>query len=113
MSYAFIKTMRANPNQSYANASPLCFQAFPFSNPEQVLQNTRQELASKYSQIPQLSVGGEYNLAQPVNVRLHNLSFSPISPLLPFPCLSFLFVKLYWLLSPTTSILSAIIATGL
>jgi len=51
MSYAFIKTMRQSPGQSYIN----------------VLQSTRQELLSKYSQIPQLSVGGEYNLNQPVN----------------------------------------------
>ena len=51
-----------------------------FFNPEQVLQNTRQELASKYSQIPQLSVGGEYQLSQPVNVRHPTLSLSPVYP---------------------------------
>lgn len=51
MSYAFIKTMRENPNQSYI----------------EVLQNTRVELAQKFRQIPQLSVGGEYNLRQPVS----------------------------------------------
>ena len=34
----------------------------------QVLQNTRQTLAQRFQQIPQLSVGGLYNLNQPVNV---------------------------------------------
>jgi len=51
MSYAFIKTMRSNPHQSYIN----------------VLQSTRQELMSKYSQIPQLSVGAQYDLNQHVS----------------------------------------------
>ncbi|KFZ06877.1 hypothetical protein V501_06986 [Pseudogymnoascus sp. VKM F-4519 (FW-2642)] len=51
MSYGFIKTMRENPNQSYI----------------EVLQNTRQLLAQKYQQIPQLSVGGEYDLRQRVS----------------------------------------------
>lgn len=53
MSWAFIKTMRENPRQSYVN----------------VLQNTRVALAQKYQQIPQLSVGGEYDLNQMVSVR--------------------------------------------
>ncbi|ORY63353.1 peptidase C14, caspase domain-containing protein [Pseudomassariella vexata] len=48
MSWVFIATMREYPEQSYIN----------------VLQNTRQELAKKYSQIPQLSCGGEYDLDQ-------------------------------------------------
>ncbi|KAF4635801.1 hypothetical protein G7Y89_g2292 [Cudoniella acicularis] len=52
MSHAFIKTLRADPNQSYV----------------QVLQNTRLELAQKYQQIPQLSVGGEYDLSQKVYI---------------------------------------------
>jgi len=51
MSYGFIKTMRENPNQSYV----------------QVLQNTRQTLAHGYKQIPQLSVGGLYDLNQKVS----------------------------------------------
>jgi hypothetical protein len=34
----------------------------------QILQNTRVSLAQKYKQIPQLSVGGLYDLDQPVNV---------------------------------------------
>ncbi|KAI0018967.1 peptidase C14 [Xylariomycetidae sp. FL0641] len=50
MSWAFVRTLRANPGQSYLN----------------VLQNTRGELARHYSQIPQLSCGGDYNLDQPV-----------------------------------------------
>jgi len=51
MSYAFIKTMRGNPQQSYVN----------------VLQSTREVLQEKYSQLPQLSVGGLYNLDQMVS----------------------------------------------
>lgn len=50
MSHAFISTMRANPGQSYIN----------------ILQTTRATLMQKYSQIPQLSVGGMYDLDQPV-----------------------------------------------
>jgi len=50
MSHAFIHTMRQDPNQSYV----------------QVLQNTRQTLATNYRQIPQLSVGGQYDLNQRV-----------------------------------------------
>ena len=57
MSWAFIKTMRENPQQSYVN----------------VLQNTRVALAQKYQQIPQLSVGGEYDLNQLVSVRTNPL----------------------------------------
>lgn len=52
MSYAFLRTIRANPQQSYI----------------EVLQNTRQWMAQSYQQIPQLSVGGEYDLRQPVYV---------------------------------------------
>ena len=52
MSFAFLKTMRENPQQSYIN----------------VLQNTRQLLEDKYSQIPQLSVGAQYDLNQMVSV---------------------------------------------
>jgi len=51
MSYGLIRTLRDNPNQSYI----------------QVLQNTRQTLAQHYQQIPQLSVGGLYDLNQPVS----------------------------------------------
>jgi hypothetical protein len=50
MSWAFINTMRSHPQQSYI----------------QVLQNTRAMLQSRFSQIPQLSVGGKYDLNQPV-----------------------------------------------
>ncbi|KAK3936522.1 peptidase C14 [Diplogelasinospora grovesii] len=52
MSWAFLRTMREDPNQSYAN----------------VLQNTRKVLLNKYSQIPQLSCGGHYDLDQPIVV---------------------------------------------
>ncbi|TKA80510.1 hypothetical protein B0A49_00332 [Cryomyces minteri] len=51
MSWAFIRTMRENPQQSYIN----------------VLQNTRQVLRQKYEQIPQLSVGAQYDLDQVVS----------------------------------------------
>ncbi|KAG8993883.1 hypothetical protein FRB94_010313 [Tulasnella sp. JGI-2019a] len=50
MSNAFLATMRASPGESYRN----------------VLQNTRKYLARNYKQIPQLSVGGKYDLDQPV-----------------------------------------------
>jgi hypothetical protein len=50
MSWAFITTMRSSPQQSYIN----------------ILQSTRQMLKQKYEQIPQLSVGGEYDLNQTV-----------------------------------------------
>jgi len=51
MSHVFLQTMRENPSQSYI----------------QVLQNTRVSLAQRYKQIPQLSVGGLYDLDQQVN----------------------------------------------
>jgi len=51
MSHAFLNTMRANNQQSYVN----------------VLQNTRELLRQKYKQIPQLSVGGLYDLNQMVS----------------------------------------------
>ena len=85
MSYAFIKTMRASPQQSYINASSPPNQTSPNThltplfNNQQVLQNTRVELSQKYSQIPQLSVGGLYNLEQMVSVSL---------PLFPLPPLT-------------------------
>ncbi|KAF7713870.1 Metacaspase [Penicillium ucsense] len=52
MSWAFIRTMKHNPRQTYI----------------EVLQSTRGMLKEKYSQIPQLSVGGRYDLNQPVHV---------------------------------------------
>ncbi|QKX58252.1 uncharacterized protein TRUGW13939_05373, partial [Talaromyces rugulosus] len=51
MSWAFMNVMRENPEQSYI----------------EVLQNTRHLLQQHYSQIPQLSVGGEYDLDQMVS----------------------------------------------
>ncbi|KAJ9136854.1 Metacaspase [Pleurostoma richardsiae] len=50
MSWAFIGTMRENPEQSYVN----------------ILQNTRHHLINNYSQVPQLSCGGTYDLDQPL-----------------------------------------------
>jgi hypothetical protein len=70
MSYGFIKTMRENPNQSYvevgAHFTPYLLPLIIF----EVLQNTRQLLAQHYQQIPQLSVGGEYDLRQKVSVSV-------------------------------------------
>ncbi|KAI1751483.1 peptidase C14, caspase domain-containing protein [Xylaria castorea] len=48
MSWAFVRTMRENPEQSYID----------------ILQNTREELVQTYSQIPQLSCGGRFDLDQ-------------------------------------------------
>jgi hypothetical protein len=45
------------------------------ANSVQVLQETRQSLVNKYSQIPQLSCGGHYDLDQPIVV-----SFSSTRP---------------------------------
>jgi hypothetical protein len=50
MSYGFLRTMKQNPNQSYI----------------QVLQSTRAWMKQSYQQIPQMSVGGLYDLNQPV-----------------------------------------------
>jgi len=50
MSWAFIKSMKEFPGQSYV----------------QILQRTRALLSPKYSQIPQLSVGAQFDLDQPV-----------------------------------------------
>lgn len=50
MSWAFIGTMRETPELSYV----------------QVLQRTRQALMDNYSQVPQLSCGGHYDLDQPL-----------------------------------------------
>ncbi|KAI0805300.1 peptidase C14, caspase domain-containing protein, partial [Xylaria sp. FL0064] len=48
MSWALVRTLREYPEQSYI----------------EVLQNTREELARNYSQIPQLSCSGEFDLDQ-------------------------------------------------
>ncbi|KAJ5907408.1 hypothetical protein N7495_000090 [Penicillium taxi] len=50
MSWAFLAFMRKSQQPSYI----------------EVLQQTRQLLQSKFSQIPQLSVGGKYDINQPV-----------------------------------------------
>ncbi|ROV97484.1 hypothetical protein VPNG_08703 [Cytospora leucostoma] len=52
MSWAFLGTMRERPDQSY----------------REVLVNTRQALMDNYSQVPQLSCGGHYDLDQPLVV---------------------------------------------
>ncbi|TGJ83948.1 hypothetical protein E0Z10_g4791 [Xylaria hypoxylon] len=48
MSWALMRTLRENPEQSYIN----------------ILQSTREELAQNYSQIPQLSCSGRFDLDQ-------------------------------------------------
>jgi hypothetical protein len=74
MSHVFLQTMKANPRQSYIEAcNHLLFHVVILTFLEKVLQNTRATLAQKYQQIPQLSVGGLYNLNQPVNVSNENL----------------------------------------
>jgi metacaspase-1 len=79
MSWAFIGSMRQYPGQSYLNVSP----GSPASHTsdtrrlmsEQVLQNTRGALVNNYSQVPQLSCGGHYDLDQPIYVSLgHRMS---------------------------------------
>lgn len=46
----------------------------------QVLANARQLIQQHYSQIPQLSVGGEYDLNQPVSVStLFDIQISEMS----------------------------------
>ncbi|KAK3699812.1 hypothetical protein LTR37_016227, partial [Vermiconidia calcicola] len=53
MSYAFLQTMREQgPDQSWI----------------EVLQNTRQVLKGKYTQVPQLSVGYEQDLNYPIHI---------------------------------------------
>jgi hypothetical protein len=82
MSWAFIGTMRENPNQSYLNVSymmnlpPLLkrMTRLTMLMMEQILQNTRQSLVQNYSQIPQLSCGGHYNLDQPLAVSYYRTS---------------------------------------
>lgn len=82
MSYGFIKTMKENPNQSYVEVSPIFLQHILAHTSRcrlttlQVLQNTRQLLAQKYQQIPQLSVGGEYDLRQRVSVCIRQFYFT-------------------------------------
>ncbi|KAI1822983.1 peptidase C14, caspase domain-containing protein [Xylaria intraflava] len=48
MSWGLVRTLRENPEQSYI----------------EILQSTREELAQNYSQIPQLSCGGNFDLDQ-------------------------------------------------
>jgi len=50
MSWALLETLYSQPGQSYV----------------EVLQNTRQMLLGKYRQVPQLSVGTQVDLNQPL-----------------------------------------------
>lgn len=50
MSWAFLRALNDNPNQSYA----------------QLLASTRGLLVNKYSQVPQLSVGFQFDLNEPI-----------------------------------------------
>lgn len=70
MSHAFISAMRASPGLSYIQACNIVCVKCDRTDfiCVQVLQNTRLSLANKYKQIPQLSVGGLYDLNQPVAV---------------------------------------------
>ncbi|KAI3399721.1 hypothetical protein diail_5788 [Diaporthe ilicicola] len=52
MSWAFIGTMKENPNLSY----------------REILQATRAKLVDNYEQIPQLSCGGRYDLDEPLRL---------------------------------------------
>jgi hypothetical protein len=67
MSWAFLETMKRNPNPTYLNAraslSPL-----RYANVCQTLQQTRTLLGqSNYKQVPQLSIGfKELDLNQPL-----------------------------------------------
>lgn len=72
MSWAFIHTMRSNPWQNYVQVCALLLRVFDPADHAavQVLQSTRALLVQNYSQIPQLSIGGKYDLNQPVSVRI-------------------------------------------
>lgn len=50
MSWGLLTTLQQQPNQTYA----------------QILQNTRQLLLGKYTQIPQLAVGAQTNMDLPM-----------------------------------------------
>ncbi|PSR83195.1 peptidase C14, caspase domain-containing protein [Coniella lustricola] len=62
MSWAFIGTMKENPELSYVD----------------ILRITRERLLDKYSQIPQLSCGGHYDLEQPLLVSFNSRAKSGI-----------------------------------
>ena len=89
MSWAFLQTMKTNPNQSYLQVRSTLPSSFFFGNPfragtewdwklwrlsiltistTQVLQNTRQVLKDRYEQVPQLSVGYEMDLNEPLTI---------------------------------------------
>lgn len=72
MSWAFIGTMRENAEQSYRNVSFVLGETAgrPLTaDTRQILQNTRASLMDNYSQIPQLSCGGHYDLDEQLAVR--------------------------------------------
>ena len=75
MSWAFLETMKRNPNPTYLNVrSYVAYPLLKFNEPWytnivlQTLQQTRATLGqSKYKQVPQLSIGfKELDLAQPL-----------------------------------------------
>ena len=75
MSWAFLETMKRNPNPTYLNVrSCVAYPLLKFNEPWctkiilQTLQQTRATLGqSKYKQVPQLSIGfKELDLAQPL-----------------------------------------------
>lgn len=71
MSWAFIGTMKENPELSYVQVRPIrCVEVFKSLMVEQVLQSTRERLLNNYQQIPQLSCGGHYDLDQTLRVSL-------------------------------------------
>ena len=73
MSWAFLQTMQRDPNQSYVQVSGRWSKFLREDGPSlisdvQVLQNTRAALKNRYQQIPQLSVGLQMDLNQPLRI---------------------------------------------
>lgn len=76
MSWAFIGTMKENPELSYVEVRPVHHsERHAWLMAEQVLQNTRERLLNNYQQIPQLSCGGHYELEQPLRVSPANFQY--------------------------------------
>lgn len=73
MSWAFIGTMRENPEMSYVQVCTSFLDThYRRLIGEQVLQDTRERLLEHYQQIPQLSCGGHYDLDQQLQVSLQS-----------------------------------------
>ncbi|KAH0283545.1 metacaspase, partial [Aureobasidium sp. EXF-3399] len=67
MSWAFLETMKSNGAPTYKEAGNLRHYSFGLTNITQALHLTRALLkASEYTQVPQLCVGSEMNLDQPL-----------------------------------------------